>query len=331
MLFFYWQKSLAEVAEMKKLRKEINTSEECPLNRAMSGRGMLSSDYTSGSPTQNEINRSGIGIFDNSSFRDYRPKLVSSHRTHRRYSSINCLRKLCGCGFVAFLHELSELYRKFSKSSLALLFESFDRDCYSNDAGSLFIGNVPVVNIEQYLENSNKSSGVLGISDKYFTEKLCAYRKSLHQHDVDNNCSDDAVTDRSSLEFIINLIAYVEEEWLNDSSENQTEIKSPVNVIESITTIDSFESCPEKKSFFSKFSELGVRLRRSTSIQSLSPFNNHSKDTSENNNASPEKFNSKAKHRKEEYKRHKKFNIEQRLSYTKCESIFVNVFINYYE
>ncbi|XP_047739741.1 uncharacterized protein LOC108676183 isoform X2 [Hyalella azteca] len=83
------------------------------------------------------------------------PELYFGSSGRRRYESLRCMRDLSGCGFVAALLELSELHSILAKSSLALAFEIVDEDCYLYDPGSLFVGNVPVVNIVKCSSNAS--------------------------------------------------------------------------------------------------------------------------------------------------------------------------------
>lgn len=77
----------------------------------------------------------------------YTPQLWLGSSGKRKFLSLRSLRELCGCGFMASMMELLELHAQLDKSSLALSFESIDGNCYKNDPGSLFIGNIPVVNV----------------------------------------------------------------------------------------------------------------------------------------------------------------------------------------
>lgn len=75
------------------------------------------------------------------------PKLYLPSSGRRPFKSLRCLRQLSGPGFVAFVYELVQLYEVAKKSSLVLSFEGLDSVCYEHDPGTLFVGNIPVVNI----------------------------------------------------------------------------------------------------------------------------------------------------------------------------------------
>ena len=75
------------------------------------------------------------------------PKPVLASVSRRRFKDLRDFRILSGHGFVACVSELLRLHDAQKKSGLALIFEAIDKDCYANDPGSLFVGNIPVVNV----------------------------------------------------------------------------------------------------------------------------------------------------------------------------------------
>ncbi|KAF2365633.1 hypothetical protein FHG87_003614 [Trinorchestia longiramus] len=125
------------------------------------------------------------------------PKLYLGSSGRRRYESLRSLRTLSGCGFVSALLELSELHTELKKSSLALRFEAIDADCYFNDPGSLFIGNLPVVKVVDCLNSSwsNGSRESAAITNSIFNAKrnsstLSARVESSSKSKIDQKSGD---------------------------------------------------------------------------------------------------------------------------------------------
>ncbi|XP_045114486.1 uncharacterized protein LOC123506451 [Portunus trituberculatus] len=65
----------------------------------------------------------------------------------RNFHDMRSIQQLCGVGYVRCLFQLRGIYEKFCKPFLTLRFEDLDSEIYKNPFGSLFIGNMPVINI----------------------------------------------------------------------------------------------------------------------------------------------------------------------------------------
>ncbi|KAG0713221.1 Glycine receptor subunit alpha-2 [Chionoecetes opilio] len=72
----------------------------------------------------------------------------------RNFHDMRSIQQLCGVGYVGCLFQLRTIYDKFCKPFLTLRFEDLDSEIYKNPFGSLFIGNIPVINILKDEENS---------------------------------------------------------------------------------------------------------------------------------------------------------------------------------
>lgn len=130
-----------------------------------------------------------------------KPKLYFPHLNLRRSQRLRCLREISGCGFVACIFELSCLYKHSSKSRLSLMFEIHDNTCYENDAGTLFIGNLPVVNVVQYSDKYDDTRAASGVTSKTRNES------SSHKTFKRSICDDTILVD------------LVREEWTNDTND----------------------------------------------------------------------------------------------------------------
>lgn len=65
----------------------------------------------------------------------------------RNFHDMRSVQQLCRVGYIGCLFKLKSIYEMFCKSFLTLKFEDLDREVHDNPLGSLFIGNIPVVNI----------------------------------------------------------------------------------------------------------------------------------------------------------------------------------------
>lgn len=72
----------------------------------------------------------------------------------RNFHDMRSIQQLCGVGYVRCLFQLRAIHDKFCKPFLTLRFEDLDNEVYKNPFGSLFVGNIPVVNILQGEEYS---------------------------------------------------------------------------------------------------------------------------------------------------------------------------------
>ena len=72
----------------------------------------------------------------------------------RNFHDMRSIQQLCGVGYVGCLFQLRTIYDKFCKPFLTLRFEDLDNEVYKNPFGSLFIGNIPVINILKDEESS---------------------------------------------------------------------------------------------------------------------------------------------------------------------------------
>ena len=79
----------------------------------------------------------------------------------RNFHDMRSIQQLCGVGYVRCLFQLRSIYEKFCKPFLTLRFEDLDSEIYKNPFGSLFIGNMPVINI---LKDEESSKGPLQTS-----------------------------------------------------------------------------------------------------------------------------------------------------------------------
>lgn len=76
----------------------------------------------------------------------------------RNFHDMRSIQQLCGVGYVRCLSQLRTIYEKFCKPFLTLRFEDLDSEIYKNPFGSLFIGNMPVINILKDEESSKAPS-----------------------------------------------------------------------------------------------------------------------------------------------------------------------------
>ncbi|KAK8734367.1 hypothetical protein OTU49_006153 [Cherax quadricarinatus] len=67
----------------------------------------------------------------------------------RNFRDMRSVQQLCGVGYVGCLFKLWSIHGVFCKSFLTLKFEDLDRDIYDNPFSSLFIGNIPVINVRK--------------------------------------------------------------------------------------------------------------------------------------------------------------------------------------
>ncbi|XP_070000810.1 guanine nucleotide exchange protein SMCR8 isoform X1 [Penaeus vannamei] len=65
----------------------------------------------------------------------------------RNFRDMRSVQLLCGVGYISCLIKLQSIHERFSKPFLTLLFEDLDREIHENPFGSLFVGNIPVINV----------------------------------------------------------------------------------------------------------------------------------------------------------------------------------------
>ncbi|XP_045595703.1 guanine nucleotide exchange protein SMCR8 isoform X2 [Procambarus clarkii] len=67
----------------------------------------------------------------------------------RNFKDMRSVHHLCGVGYVGCLFKLWSIHGVFCKSFITLKFEDLDRDIYDNPFSSLFIGNIPIINVSK--------------------------------------------------------------------------------------------------------------------------------------------------------------------------------------
>lgn len=84
----------------------------------------------------------------------------------RNFHDMRSIQQLCGVGYVRCLFQLRAIHDKFCKPFLTLRFEDLDNEVYKNPFGSLFVGNIPVVNIlrgEEYSKPQAQTNPYSGL------------------------------------------------------------------------------------------------------------------------------------------------------------------------
>lgn len=120
--------------DLNNLTELIMSSTHSPLFRAMKDLGMLEKPEVKSQPA-----------------------ICIMSLMKRNFHDMRSIQQLCGVGYVRCLFQLRAIYEKFCKPFLTLRFEDLDSEIYKNPFGSLFIGNMPVINILKN-EESNKPS-----------------------------------------------------------------------------------------------------------------------------------------------------------------------------
>ena len=109
---------------MENLSVEITTKPQSPLYKAMHKMLMLEK------PEEN-----------------LKPTICILSLMKRNFSVMRSVQMLCGLGYIGCLLKLRSIHEKYKKNVMTLMFEDFDSEVYDNALGSLFIGNIPVINI----------------------------------------------------------------------------------------------------------------------------------------------------------------------------------------
>lgn len=76
-----------------------------------------------------------------------KPSICILSLMKRNFSVMRSVQMLCGMGYVGCLLKLRSIHEKYKKSVLTLIFEDLDSQIYDNPLGSLFIGNIPTINV----------------------------------------------------------------------------------------------------------------------------------------------------------------------------------------
>ncbi|KAK7040806.1 hypothetical protein SK128_004870, partial [Halocaridina rubra] len=95
----------------------------------------------------------------------------------RNFSIMRSVQMLCGFGYICCLRKLQLIHDKYKKNILTLIFEDLDSEVHENPLGSLFIGNIPAINIVQSnnmpMTVKNRSYTAL-CWDDHFVTLLCS-------------------------------------------------------------------------------------------------------------------------------------------------------------
>ncbi|XP_037797892.1 uncharacterized protein LOC119593059 [Penaeus monodon] len=71
----------------------------------------------------------------------------------RNFRDMRSVQLLCGVGYITCLIKLQSIHERFSKPFLTLIFEDLDREIHENPFGSLFVGNIPIINVAKLKGN----------------------------------------------------------------------------------------------------------------------------------------------------------------------------------
>ncbi|XP_076028799.1 uncharacterized protein LOC143017794 [Oratosquilla oratoria] len=85
----------------------------------------------------------------------HKPSIFVMSLMKRNFKDMRGIMVLCGVSYVLALIKLLELYERFSKPYLTLQFEDLDQKVYNSANGSLFIGTIPVINIDSSSQSKN--------------------------------------------------------------------------------------------------------------------------------------------------------------------------------
>ncbi|XP_068204425.1 guanine nucleotide exchange protein SMCR8-like isoform X2 [Palaemon carinicauda] len=76
-----------------------------------------------------------------------KPSICILSLMKRNFNVMRSVQMLCGIGYIGCLLKLRSIHEKYKKSVLTLIFEDLDNKIYDNPLGSLFIGNIPTINV----------------------------------------------------------------------------------------------------------------------------------------------------------------------------------------
>lgn len=75
----------------------------------------------------------------------------------RNFRDMRSVQLLCGVGYITCLIKLQSIHERFGKPFLTLIFEDLDHEIHENPFGSLFIGNIPIVNVAKWKYKNSPS------------------------------------------------------------------------------------------------------------------------------------------------------------------------------
>ncbi|XP_042206125.1 uncharacterized protein LOC121855307 isoform X2 [Homarus americanus] len=91
---------------------------------------------------------------------DTKPTVCVLSLMKRNFHDMRSVQQLCGVGYIGCLSKLRSIHEVFCKPFITLKFEDMDHEVYENPCGSLFIGNIPAINVikEENCKPSPESS-----------------------------------------------------------------------------------------------------------------------------------------------------------------------------
>lgn len=128
------------------------------------------------SPLFNELEE--LGILKPVCDLNREPVIFVISLMRRNFRNLRSTCTLCSIGYVACLSLLLVVYRRFSKSTMTLFFEDLDKNMYENPFSSLFVGNVPIINVGGH---ENKALKSVPCEEESFTLKDCCWNEDLIQ------------------------------------------------------------------------------------------------------------------------------------------------------